>query len=186
MQLCCVNDSFIASTMNKIIFLLIFIFNIPVVPSLPAHPIKLTSSMIKYDTKTKRISVECKVFIDDFAPAISKSLHTSIYQNNLTEDDLKKIENYFTTKYKITINGSLLLWSIESYDISLQENVLTLVFFNNNIKINKEDNLKIENELLFEAYGGIQSNWMTIRFPPYLQNYNFESKIGNSIYSHIF
>ena len=31
-----------------------------------SHPIKLTSSIIKYDTETKSISMECKVFIDDF------------------------------------------------------------------------------------------------------------------------
>ena len=82
------------------------------------------------------------------------------------------------------INGKPLPWKIKSYYVD--NNVLTLVFVNNNINIQEGDDLKIENALLFESFGDIQSNWMTIRFPPYIRNYNFESKMENPIYSHIF
>ena len=151
------------------------ILSISITYASKGHPIKLTSSEIKYDAKTKSVRVECKLFIDDFAPAISATLMRSINQSDLTKDDLKRIENYFISKYKILINGKLLSWKIKSYDIG--NNILSLVFIINNVEIKKGDDLEIENALLFEAFGDVQSNWMTIRFPPYIGNYNFESKL---------
>lgn len=170
--------------MGKLLLIIFFVFNTLLTPSTYTHPIKLTSSEIKYDAKAKSVRVECKVFIDDFAPAISATLLTIINQSDLRKEDLTKIENYFYDKYKIMINGKPLPWKIKSYYVD--NNVLTLVFVNNNINIQEGDDLKIENALLFESFGDIQSNWMTIRFPPYIRNYNFESKMENPIYSHIF
>lgn len=140
--------------------------------------------MIKYEAKYKRIGVVCKVFFDDFSPAISATLLRSINQSNLTKDDLRRIENYFTAHFQININGKIMPWKIESYDIAHRENILTLVFSKTPMTLKKGDDIKIENTLLFEMFGDIQSNWMTLRFPPFLKDYNFESNTFDSVYSY--
>jgi len=171
--------------MSKLLFLFLLVFTSPLsLSSSTNHPIKLTSSEIKYNSKTKDLRVECKVFMDDFAPAISSSLLTSLNQSSLTNDDKKGIENYFTEKYKISINNNNFTWKIENFDIS--NNVLSLIFCNHDVTIKKGDQLKIENSLLFEVFGEVQSNWMTIVFPPQIRNYNFESVIEDPVYTKTF
>ena len=41
-------------------------------------------------------------------------------------------------------------------------------------------------EEMKQKFPDLQSNWMTIQIPPFLPNYNFESKFENYIYSHTF
>jgi len=149
-----------------------------------SHPIKLTSSIIKYNAETKVISMECKVFIDDFAPAIGPNLENRINNEILTKDDLLRIENYFSTNYKIFIDGNKLSLAIDKYKVA--NNVMTLSFSSTYIILKKGDKLNIENELLFEKFPDLQSNWMTIQIPPFLPNYNFESKFENYLYSFTF
>lgn len=149
-----------------------------------SHPIKLTSSIIKYNSETKVIRMECKVFIDDFAPAIGPNLENRINDKSLTKDDLLRIENYFKTNYKIFIDGKKLLLTIDKYKVA--NNVMTLSFSSTYITLKKGDKLNIENELLFEKFPDLQSNWMTIQIPPFLPNYNFESKFDNYLYSFTF
>lgn len=148
------------------------------------HPIKLTASEIKYDIKTNSIKIQCKVFVDDFAPAINPDLEDNI--NNLTVSDNEKqlIEDYFATKYKISINDKKLPLKFKSYKV--EYNAMTVEFLETNITLKKGDTIHIENQLLFEEFGPMQSNWMAIRIPPFLPNYNFESKIEDYTYSHIF
>ena len=128
--------------------------------------------------------MECKVFIDDFAPAIGPNLENRINDNSLTKDDLLRIENYFMTNYKIFIDGKKLLLTIDKYKVA--NNVMTLSFSSTYITLKKGDKLNIENELLFEKFPDLQSNWMTIQIPPFLPNYNFESKFDNYLYSFTF
>lgn len=149
-----------------------------------SHPIKLTSSIIKYNAETKVISMECKVFIDDFAPAIGPNLENRINNEILTKDDLLRIENYFSTNYRIFIDGNKLSLAIDKYKVA--NNVMTLSFSSTYIILKKGDKLNIENELLFEKFPDLQSNWMTIQIPPFLPNYNFESKFENYLYSFTF
>ncbi|MDG1160840.1 MAG: hypothetical protein P8M76_02080 [Flavobacteriaceae bacterium] len=149
-----------------------------------SHPIKLTSSIIKYDKETKVLSMECKVFVDDFAPAIDQALEHRINNKTLTKDDLSRIEDYFITNYKIFIDGEKLPLAIDQYKVA--NNVMTLSFSSIYITLKKGNKLNIENELLFEKFPDLQSNWMTIQIPPFLSNYNFESKFENYIYSYTF
>ena len=148
------------------------------------HPIKLTSSIIKYDKETKGLSMECKVFVDDFSPAIDQALEYRINNKTLTKDDLSRIEDYFITNYKIFIDGEKLPLAIDQYKVA--NNVMTLSFSSIYITLKKGNKLNIENELLFEKFPDLQSNWMTIQIPPFLSNYNFESKFENYIYSYTF
>lgn len=128
--------------------------------------------------------MECKVFIDDFAPAIGPNLENRINDKSLTKDDLLRIENYFRTNYKIFIDGKKLLLTVDKYKVA--NNVMTLSFSSTYITLKKGDKLNIENELLFEKFPDLQSNWMTIQIPPFLPNYNFESKFDNYLYSFTF
>jgi MinD-like ATPase involved in chromosome partitioning or flagellar assembly len=64
------------------------------------HPIKLTASLIEYDTNTANLKSECKVFIDDFEKSINKKLvKIRIHKNNMSNAKIyKKIAN--TTERK--------------------------------------------------------------------------------------
>ena len=128
--------------------------------------------------------MECKVFVDDFAPAIDQALEHRINNKTLTKDDLSRIEDYFITNYKIFIDGEKLPLAIDQYKVA--NNVMTLSFKSTHIIFKKGDKFSIENELLFEKFPDLQSNWMTIQIPPFLSNYNFESKFENYIYSYTF
>ena len=149
-----------------------------------SHPIKLTSSIIRYDPQTQIINMECKVFIDDFSPAIAPNIEQRVNNKSLSSDDLLRIENYFNTNYKIFIDGDKLPLVINNYKVA--NNVMTLSFSISNITLKIGNRLNIENELLFEKFPDLQSNWMTIQIPPFIPNNNFESKFENYIYSHTF
>ena len=128
--------------------------------------------------------MECKVFIDDFSPAIGPNIEHRVNNKSLSTDDLLSIENYFNTNYKIFIDGDKLPFVINNYKVA--NNVMTLSFSITNITLKIGNKLNIEIELLFEKFPDLQSNWMTIQIPPFLPNYNFESKFENYIYSHTF
>ncbi|MEM6684621.1 MAG: DUF6702 family protein, partial [Bacteroidota bacterium] len=90
------------------------------------HPMKLTSSEIKYDVASKSIQMKCNVFIDDFTPVINNTMFIRAKQVNLTEEDKKGIEQYFQAKYRIYINNRQLSLSFKSY--SIEQNVQSLHF----------------------------------------------------------
>lgn len=167
--------------MKRIIYISVILFSLLLTSSSFKHPIKLTSSQIKYDSKAKTIGMECNVFLDDFAPAISPTLFENVTTSNVTEKDKKQIEEYFIAKYKIKINGKTLPLKFEEFNY--KNNVMRITFSKNKIALKKGDRLYIENELLFEHFFELQSNWITIRIPPFLSNYNFESKFDNYAYS---
>ncbi len=152
--------------------------------SFSTHPIKLTSSIIKFDKKSKTTTMDCKVFIDDFAPALNPVLEQKIRDLRLTEQDISIIENYFIAHYKISINDKKLALKFKEYKV--KENVMTVSFSIDYTTFKKGDRLKIENELLFEKFPDLQSNWVTVQIPPFLKNYNFESNFENYSYTHTF
>ena len=152
--------------------------------SVAKHPIKITSSQIRYNQKDNLVEMECKVFIDDFAPAVNETLLLRIIGTNITKDDQLLIENYFKRNYKITINGKPLPLKIDTY--AIDNNVMSITFAKKYILLKKGDKIRIENTLLFEAFEDMQSNWITLRIPPFIPSDNFESKLGNAIYSTTF
>lgn len=170
--------------LNLIFFLITTVLLSFIAPSTESsldHPMKLTSSEIKYDINTKSIKMECKVFIDDFAPVINPTLFVRAQKLNLTNDDKKGIERYFQEKYRIFINHRKLSLSFEEY--SIRENVMSIRFSENYVSLQKDDEIYVENELLFEEFDYQQSNWITFNMPPFIFNRNFESKKGNFTYS---
>lgn len=167
--------------MKKRIQLLLLFVGVSLAFSFYNHPIKLTSSLIKYKASEKKVTIECKFFIDDFGPSLRADLEDKMNDMTLTKDDLAFIEQYIVSKYKIFLNGERVSLQLESY--KSKENVLTSYIAIENISFKKGDVLRIENELLFEVFTDLQSNWMTIKMPPYISNAAFESNIDNSIYT---
>ena len=169
----------------QIIYLLLstLFFSSPVKHS-KEHPLKLTSSEIKYDAKTKTMKMECKVFIDDFAPVINSSLFLRVRNSEITENDKLEIQSYFREKYRIFVNNRKLPLNFKNYKVHAQENVLSIEFSENRVSLKKGDEIYIENELLFDEFYYQQSNWVTLRIPPFLPQYSFESKIEKFAYSH--
>lgn len=148
------------------------------------HPVKLTSSQVLYDTKTNQMSLECKVFLDDFAPVIDEGMFDRGNASNLTAEDTHKIEMYFALKFELKVNEKRLPWEFEKYVV--KDNVMTITFKKNQIVLRKGDKLYIENELLFEKFQELQNNWMTIRIPPFLPNHNFATNFQDFSYAHTF
>ena len=149
--------------------------------SFNSHPIKLTSSEIKYDSKKGSLRLQCNVFVDDFAPAISETLFSEINASNVSKSNEELIESYFETKYRIYINDEIIKLKLDSY--KEESNVMSIVFYANSAKPKKNDKIRIENELLFEYFGPKQSNWIYLKLPPLVTNVTFESKIEDYIYT---
>ncbi len=170
--------------MKKKLHIAVLLFSSLLILSSSKHPIKLTSSEIKYDTESHSISIACKVYIDDFSSAISSTLQNSILNSNVTEGQKELIEFYFNTKYKISINGKKVPFKFNTY--SVEYNVMNIEFSKNYMTLKKGDKIYIENELLFEAFGPMQSNWVTLEIPPFLSSFTFESKMDDSSYAYTF
>lgn len=143
------------------------------------HPIKLTASLIEYDTNTANLKSECKVFIDDFEKSINKKLIKNINLSNLTQEDKTGIEDYFEMHFNITYNGKILPLKYKGLEVLKEYNVVTIKFIENKLKIKKGDKILIENTLFFEEFGYIQSNRITVRIPPFITEENHEAIISN-------
>ena len=143
------------------------------------HPIKLTASLIEYDTNTANLKSECKVFIDDFEKSINKKLVKNINLSNLTQEDKTGIEDYFEMHFNITYNGKILPIKFKGIEVLKEYNVVTIKFIENKLKIKKGDKILIENTLFFEEFGYIQSNRITVRIPPFIPEENHEAIISN-------
>lgn len=166
------------------VFLMFLLSTSFMMTSFSSHPLKLTSSEIRYDEKTKSFRVDCRVFIDDFAPVINESLLERLEQSSITKEDKLAIQNYFAFNYRISINDQILSFIIKDYTV--KSNVMNIEFTNQYIQLKKGDELIIENNLLFEIFGKMQSNWITLRMPPFIPYDSFESQIGTNTYSKTF
>ena len=130
------------------------------------HPIKLTTSLIEYDSEKSSINIECRVFIDDFQDTINRK---DFNPSNPSKEDIEEVEYYFDEFYRILLNSSKLTLSYKSSKAYLANNVLSIKFLVENVTLNKGDALQIENKLFFEKFGPLQSNKMTIRIPPFVE-----------------
>ena len=165
----------IKSSILKIVLLTILI----ITTTSFKHPIKLTASLIEYDTNTANLKSECKVFIDDFEKSINKKLVKNINLSNLTQEDKTGIEDYFEMHFNITYNGKILPLKYKGLEVLKEYNVVTIKFIENKLKIKKGDKILIENTLFFEEFGYIQSNRITVRIPPFIPEENHEAIISN-------
>ncbi len=148
------------------------------------HPIKLSASLVEYDTDSAILRMECKVFVDDFENCINKRLTKNIDFNELTHEDRLIIEDYFKTNYNIKVNTKKLDLSLIGTELQEAYNILIVRFMTNKINLKKEDNIKIENTLFFDEFGDLQSNRVTLRMPPFFKEKNFISSAYNYAFNH--
>lgn len=137
-----------------------------------AHPIKLTASLIEYNSETNSFRMECRVFIDDFENSINSSLTKNINVSNLSQEDKKGIEDYFKKHYTITINDKVYPLKYQESEILAEYNVFCIKFSESDLKIKKGDQICIKNKLFFDEFGFLQSNRVTVRMEPFVtKNY---------------
>ncbi len=146
------------------------------------HPLKVTSSLINYNTDTQKIKVECRVFVDDFLLSLGRDMNC----HKLTNKDKSAIENYFNKYFIMELNNKKLPFKIETSDYNENFNVLNIQFLENDATIKKGDILKVSNQLLFDEFEFVQSNRMELRFKPFFKVAYFESTKIQDSFSHTF
>ncbi len=140
------------------------------------HPLKLTTSLLEYNSAKKSLNIECRVFIDDFQNTLNRS---GMNASNLTKEDIEEIEYYFDEFYRIVVNSRKLTLNYTSSQVLGGNTVLSLKFRVDDLTIKKGDYLLIENRLFFEEFGPLQSNKMTLRIPPFLEEGYRETTFQN-------
>lgn len=150
------------------------------------HLIKLTSSMVSYNDKVSKLSIECRVFIDDFEDSVNKKLTTNINVSKLDANDKLALEVYFNSHYIITLNGKQLRLKFEAEEVMASQNMLKLKFFISDFFINEGDDIVIENKLFLDEFGALQENIISMVFPPYFAELNYKTNINNYTFSYSF
>lgn len=148
------------------------------------HPIKLTASLIDYDHGAGKISIECKVFIDDFEQSINKMLSKDINVSNLTKADKAGIEAYFKPLYVITINGKKVPLKYKSSEVNTTYNVLVIKFAKQSVSIKKGDKLSVKNMLFFKEFKYAQTNRVTLHMAPFISESNHVCSVSNHSFKH--
>ncbi len=172
--------------MKHKVFIIIFLLSIGSILTSFKHPIKLTASLIEYDPESTSIQMECRVFIDDFEKSINKRLTKDIDITSLTQEDKLSIEDYFKQYYSITIKGKRIPLKFKTTELLDAQNIVIIKFAKKELIIKKGDKLTIENILFFVEYGGLQSNRVTLRMPPFLNEYSFQSTIDKYSFYYTF
>jgi|GEM_PF-2042557 len=139
------------------------------------HPIKLTASLVEYNPKTKRLRMECRVFIDDFASSINKTLTKDIDPSDLSKEDKDGIEAYFKKHYTLMVNDKTFPLKFKTSTVMTKYNVLTIKFYEEVVNLDIGDQICIKNSLFFEEFGKLQSNRITARMPPFFPENNYET-----------
>ena len=154
----------------KVISLLLFCTSL-----ISAHPIKLTSSLIQYNPKTTKLQIECRVFMDDFMNSINGMFTKNIDLTNLSNEDKTGIENYFKKYYVISVNGKQFPLKYVTSEVLEEYNVCIFKFSQSISTPKKGDQLCIENKLLFKEFEFLQTNMVTVRIPPLVEEVYFEA-----------
>lgn len=139
------------------------------------HPIKLTASLVEYNPKTKLLRMECRVFIDDFANSINKTLTKDINPSNLSKEDKDGIEAYFKKHYTLMVNDQTFPLKLETSEVMTKYNVLTIKFSGKVVALDIGDQICIKNSLFFKEFGQLQSNRITARMPPFFPENNYQT-----------
>ncbi|WP_348772867.1 DUF6702 family protein [Aquimarina sp. MMG016] len=139
-----------------------------------SHPIKLTSSLIEINPRTNILSMECRVFMDDFTFSMNDTFTKNFNASNLSKEDLEGIEDYFERYYKIFINDKIYTLTYISSEVFEKHNVLSIKFSNKIPVIAEGDQICIENTLFFEDFDFLQSNRITVRIPPFISEDYYE------------
>ena len=164
----------------------LFLFTVLILLTSVKHPIKLTSSMVSYDENSDILTLECRVFIDDFEDSLNTKMNSNVNVSELYEEDKLVLEKYFNTYYNISINGERLILNYSASEVLFSQNIFNVKFVALNVSIKEGDDFLIENMLFLEEFGSQQENMITIVFPPYFAEFNYKTDITNYRFSHSF
>ena len=168
--------------MKRTLYIIVILLGVFLCFSSFIHPLKISASLVAYNPEKKSITVESKVFIDDFLNSIEKEMDVS----NLSEADILVIEEYYKENYIITIEGKTVPLKYESSKVDLDVNVLTVIFYESALEVKKRDKLEIINRLLFNKFSFLQSNRMELRFPPFFDSAYVECTKVRDNFTHTF
>lgn len=113
------------------------------------HPLKLSVSDVEY--KGKILTVNMKLFYDDLEVELTNyyKKEVKIYNEELTGERLKLIENYLSKHFQLKINGTLVSLTLKK--ASMQGDQVTIEFEKPYTLPSKIDRVLVENSILFNS-----------------------------------
>ena len=135
------------------------------------HPLKLTTSLIEYNHEKNTLHMECRVFMDDFLLSIGKSVNLS----DPSKDEQKLLEDHFARNYVIMLNDQVYPFQLNYWEVMEEQNVYIMKFKIDTFSLKKGDQLCIKNQLFFKEFDFLQSNKVTLKIPPIIEQLYFET-----------
>ena len=134
----------------------------------PAHPLKLSASLLEYNPNKRVLQLECKVFIDDFERSLRNSVLKNVDRSTLKQsDEARVIDDYFEKFYRITLNDRAVKMNVVSTTPLRRQNVLVIRLEANGVEFRASDVLEIKNILFFRDFGPAQTNRTFVRLPTF-------------------
>ena len=154
-----------------------------------SHPLKLSATLIDYDSGQQGIRVQCKVFMDDFQLSLLNSVLKGRDPRKVRKQDRPRlIEKYFGQFFSIEHNGRRLPWKVQSLTPLYRENVLVIRFSKMPANLSKGDTLSIKNAIFLRDFYD-QTNRTVVRIPSFgiedahaatIKNYSYVYELGRA------
>lgn len=130
-----------------------------------AHPIKMTTGRIYYDSGQQKCFLLINFFTDDLTKHLTEIYHFPINEDNITEQSNREtFMDYFKKKFSIYEGSKEFSYRLEYIKLS-DDNVLQVKFILNNFNIKSKEEIKVVNTLMFDAFDN-QSNIIHFELKP--------------------
>ena len=150
-----------------------------------AHPLKMSLTVIKYDSEDKSLELGTKVFADDFQRSMFRTVLNGVDTSKLTEEKKRGfIENYFNTYYGISVNGTPTQLKLKSSEFAPQQYGMIFKFISPGVSIKQGDTLEVKNQIFFEDFGLNQTNNILVTIPEYKVNERRVARIGKDTFTY--
>lgn len=132
--------------------------------SFSAHPIYISSTMIDYIEKERRVEISIKLFNDDLERALSKrtSKDIEIDTDRETEDVDLLISAYVQDHFKLYFNDKLIKLKVLGSEVLKDDDFYATYVYLEATRVRRPKKIKVENSLLFDVEDS-QQNFMTFR-----------------------
>lgn len=147
--------------LKPILFLTLFFFTLWV----DGHPLKMTTAKLSYNQNIEKLALTINFFFDDFSSQIINIYHLDENELNINNQEFKDIVlDYVNNNIKIEMDSNTGILALESLKI-IEENVLQVIFYVNNNKLQYFSIIKIFNKVLVESYND-QINILHLKLKP--------------------
>lgn len=161
---------------SKLFICFIFLFGSPIY----AHQLKFSTTLIEYVEESNKFELMFNVFMDDFALSVDNLLSKEIDYISPSKSDKKDLKKYFDTFFTISLNGIRLKLKYESIEIYSDYNAFRFKFSCEKVIITKDDELFVENNLLFHEFEHKQTNMNVIRINPFFEEKHYQATYKNA------